>query len=53
MFEDPDAVRRLAARFRFSQQFMQDDPWAKRAAGERRDLHSHIGEIRPLAMETL
>jgi nitrite reductase (NADH) large subunit len=40
------------ARFRFSQQFMQDDPWAKRAAGERRDLHTHIGEVRPLTLET-
>jgi nitrite reductase (NADH) large subunit len=52
LFGDPDAVRRLAARFRFSQQFMQDDPWAKRAAGERRDLHTHIGEVRPLTLET-
>jgi nitrite reductase (NADH) large subunit len=52
MFDDPDAVRRLAARFRFSQRFMQDDPWARRAAGERRDLHTHIGEIRPLTLET-
>ena len=53
MFDDPDAVRRLAARFRYSQKFMQDDPWAKRAAGERRDLHSHIGEVRPLTLETV
>jgi nitrite reductase (NADH) large subunit len=51
MFDHPDAVRRLAARFRFSQQFMQEDPWAKRAAGERRDLHTHIGEVRPLTLE--
>jgi nitrite reductase (NADH) large subunit len=53
LFDDPDAVRRLAARFRYSQQFMQDDPWAKRAAGERPDLHSHIGEVRPLSLETI
>jgi len=53
MFDDPDAVRRLAARFRYSQQFMQDDPWAKRAGGERRDLHSHLGEVRPLTLETV
>ena len=48
LFDDADAVRRLAARFRFSQQFMQDDPWAKRAAGKDADLHQHIGEVRPL-----
>jgi len=51
MFDDPDAVRRLAARFRHSQQFMQDDPWAKRAAGERRDLHSHLATVVPAGME--
>jgi nitrite reductase (NADH) large subunit len=32
---------------------MQDDPWAKRAAGERRDLQSHIADIRALAMENI
>ncbi|RXZ65547.1 nitrite reductase large subunit NirB [Pelagerythrobacter rhizovicinus] len=51
MFDDPDAVRRLAARFRHSQKFMQDDPWAKRAAGERRDLHSHLATVVPAGME--
>jgi nitrite reductase (NADH) large subunit len=45
------AVARYAARFRYSQQFMQDDPWAKRAAGERRDLHAHIATVRPIEME--
>jgi hypothetical protein len=24
---------------------MQDDPWAQRAAGDRADLHSHVGRI--------
>jgi nitrite reductase (NADH) large subunit len=48
LFDDPDAVRKLAARFRYSQQFMQDDPWAKRAAGEDADLHQHLAEVRPL-----
>jgi nitrite reductase (NADH) large subunit len=48
LFGDPEAVGRLAARFRFSQQFMQDDPWAKRAAGEERELHQHLAEVRPL-----
>ncbi len=48
LFGDPDAVRTLAARFRYSQQFMQDDPWAKRAAGADADLHQHLAEVRPL-----
>ncbi|MEO6093666.1 MAG: nitrite reductase large subunit NirB [Novosphingobium sp.] len=51
LFDDPEAVRRLAARFRHSQLFTQDDPWAKRAAGDRRDLHSHIAVVRPFEME--
>jgi nitrite reductase (NADH) large subunit len=51
MFDDPKAVSRLARRFRYSQSFMQEDPWAKRAAGERRDLHQHIGQIRPFVLE--
>ncbi|GGB96632.1 nitrite reductase large subunit [Novosphingobium endophyticum] len=45
------AIETYAARFRYSQQFMQDDPWAKRAAGERKDLHAHIATVRPLEME--
>ena len=53
MLDDPDAVTTLAARFYYSQQFMQDDPWAKRAAGERRDLHKHLGTIRAPAMENV
>ena len=51
LFGDPDTVRQFAARFRYAQQFMQDDPWAKRVAGERRDLHAHLGEVRPLTLE--
>ncbi|MBT0669494.1 NAD(P)/FAD-dependent oxidoreductase [Novosphingobium profundi] len=43
---DPAAVRQYAARFRYSQTFMQDDPWAKRAAGERADLHQHLATVR-------
>ncbi|MBV1917942.1 MAG: nitrite reductase large subunit NirB [Sphingomonadaceae bacterium] len=49
---DPDAISQLAARFRYSQKFMQHDPWAERAAGDRDDLHSHLAEVRPLSMET-
>ena len=48
LFDDPDSVRNLAAKFRYSQQFMQDDPWAKRAAGEDSELHQHLAEVRPL-----
>lgn len=48
LFDDAAAVPALAARFRHSQQFMQDDPWARRAAGENADLHQHLAEVRPL-----
>ena len=51
LFDDPEAVKMLAARFRFSQQFSQDDPWAKRVAGEDRELHQHLAEVRPFAPE--
>src|SRR5690606_35059247 len=51
MFDDPEAVRRLAARFRYSQKFMQDDPWARRAAGERGDLHRHLATVVPADTE--
>jgi len=53
--ETEGAVARYAARFRYSQQFMQDDPWAKRAAGEDAKLHQHLAEVRPfpaLQLET-
>ena len=50
LFSDPDAVATLAARFRYSQQFSQDDPWAKRAAGEDADMHQHMAEVRPLEL---
>ena len=51
MFDDPDAVRQLAARFHYSQTFMQDDPWAKRAAGDRGDLHQHLATVVPAETE--
>jgi nitrite reductase (NADH) large subunit len=53
LFDDPEAVGKLARRFRHSQQFMQDDPWARRAAGEESELHQHLAEVRPLALEPL
>jgi nitrite reductase (NADH) large subunit len=52
LFDDPDAVTRLAARFRHSQQFMQEDPWAQRAAGANAELHQHLAEVRPLPAAT-
>lgn len=46
--DDADRRRALAARFHFSQSFSQQDPWAERAAGDRRDLHRPIAEVRPM-----
>ncbi|MXO61004.1 nitrite reductase large subunit [Altererythrobacter salegens] len=51
LFDDPGSIPELAARFRLSQKFWQVDPWARRAGGAHRNLHSHLAEIRPLAME--
>lgn len=47
---DDAALRdELAARLWYSQQFMQDDPWAERAAGVERDLlHRPLAEVRPI-----
>jgi nitrite reductase (NADH) large subunit len=38
----------LRARFLFSQNFSQDDPWAERAAGANSELHQPIGAFRPM-----
>ncbi|MEG8222228.1 nitrite reductase large subunit NirB [Sphingomonas sp. HH69] len=46
--EDEPGREALRARFLFSQQFMQDDPWAQRAAGQHAELHQHIAQVRPL-----
>jgi nitrite reductase (NADH) large subunit len=51
LLDDPEAIDRLARRFHYSQQFMQDDPWAERAAGKHAELHAHLAEVRPLQME--
>jgi nitrite reductase (NADH) large subunit len=51
LFDDPQAVAQLAARFHHAQSFMQDDPWAKRAAGADAELHQHLAEFRPLQLE--
>lgn len=47
--EDAAGRELLRARFHYSQSFMQNDPWAKRAAGEDWKLHQHLAEIRPAA----
>jgi nitrite reductase (NADH) large subunit len=46
--EDADGREALRQRFLYSQSFMQDDPWEKRANGEDYKLHQHLAEIRPL-----
>lgn len=46
--EDEPGREALRARFLFSQQFMQDDPWAERVAGQHAELHQHIAQVRPL-----
>ncbi|WP_277982811.1 nitrite reductase large subunit NirB [Sphingomonas faeni] len=46
--EDPEGRDALAARFLFSQQFAQDDPWAARAAGEHREQHAPMARFTPL-----
>ena len=51
LFDTPDSVRHLAARFRHSQRFSQVDPWARRAAGEDAGLHHPLGEVRLPEME--
>ncbi|HSG33965.1 MAG TPA: nitrite reductase large subunit NirB [Sphingomonadaceae bacterium] len=51
LLDDPDAIEQLARRFRYSQKFWQVDPWANRAGGAHRELHSHLAEVRPLQVE--
>ncbi|MEC3909179.1 nitrite reductase large subunit NirB [Sphingobium sp. CR2-8] len=43
--EDDAGREALRARFLFSQQFMQDDPWAERAAGQHAELHQPLAPI--------
>ncbi|MGI4879129.1 MAG: nitrite reductase large subunit NirB [Janthinobacterium lividum] len=50
--EDMAGRAALHGRFLYSQSFMQDDPWAKRVAGEDWKLHQHLGEVRPMARVT-
>jgi len=49
--EDEVGREKLRARFLFSQQFSQGDPWAERVAGADAEQHQHWGEFRPLTLE--
>ncbi|PTQ58527.1 assimilatory nitrite reductase (NAD(P)H) large subunit precursor [Sphingomonas aurantiaca] len=46
--DDAEGRDALAARFLFSQQFTQDDPWAARAAGEHREQHAPMARFTPI-----
>ena len=48
--DDADGRDALAARFHHAQSFSQDDPWAERAAGKERHLHSNMAEVRPMVI---
>ena len=46
---DRDLARdALAERFRFSQRFTQDDPWAARAQGADREQHAPMATFTPM-----
>ena len=51
LLDNPDAVPAYAERFRFSQRFTQDDPWAKRVAGEDREQHAPLASFQPRVEE--
>ena len=51
LLDDPDAVPAYAERFRFSQRFTQNDPWAKRVAGEDREQHAPMASFKPQVEE--
>ncbi len=46
--DDAEGRDALAARFRYSQSFSQDDPWAARAAGDAREQHAPMAVFTPL-----
>ena len=48
--EDETGREALRARFLYSQSFSQEDPWARRVAGEDAELHQHLAEVRPLEL---
>jgi nitrite reductase (NADH) large subunit len=51
--EDEIGREALRSRFLYSQSFSQDDPWAERAAGTDHQLHGHMAQFTPIAMEEM
>lgn len=51
--EDNVGREALLARFLYSQNFSQDDPWAQRADGAEREQHAHLAQFRPVSMEEM
>ena len=47
LLDDPDERAAMAARFRYSQTFMQDDPWAARVAGADAEQHAPMATFVP------
>ncbi|WP_033923415.1 nitrite reductase large subunit NirB [Sphingomonas sp. 37zxx] len=45
--DDAEGRDALAERFLFAQQFLQDDPWAARAAGAEREQHAPMARFTP------
>jgi nitrite reductase (NADH) large subunit len=46
--DDEEGRNALAERFHYSQRFSRKDPWAERAEGSDRHLHTHMAEVRPM-----
>jgi len=46
--DDKEGRDALAERFHYSQRFSRKDPWAERAEGSDRHLHTHMAEVRPM-----
>jgi nitrite reductase (NADH) large subunit len=49
--DDAEGRDALAERFRYSQRFTQDDPWAKRAAGAHAEQHAPMARFTPMREE--
>ncbi|UZK71109.1 nitrite reductase large subunit NirB [Sphingomonas sp. S1-29] len=48
--DDAEGRDALAGRFHVAQQFLQDDPWAARAAGAEREQHAPMARFTPHAV---
>jgi nitrite reductase (NADH) large subunit len=46
--DDEPGRKALAERFHYAQRFSQKDPWAERARGADRHLHTPLAEVRPM-----